>query len=116
MQRPSPKPPSTHCKKGHRTVAANSYFYVDISGRTRRKCKPCTLLNLEKHRRVSGIKARKMRKKPRAPEGELTLEGTEMMRANRIAHLIDKKWKASTSWERADVQAEIDALRTKDPA
>ena len=107
---------STHCNRGHEWTDKNSYVYVDAAGHTRRKCKQCTLLHLKKHRRAAGIKPRKFKAQPRTPEGDLTVEATEIMRANRIAVLIDKKWRASTSWERADVQAEIDALKHKDSA
>jgi len=112
------KPRPTHCNSGHEWTDKNSYVYVDAGGYTRRKCRQCTLLHLKKHRRAAGIKQRKLKVKvpSRTPEGDLTLEATEIVRANRIAVLIDKKWRASTSWERADVQAEIDALKHKDSA
>jgi hypothetical protein len=37
----------------------------------------------------------------------------EVVRAQRVLHLMDEKWRASTVWERQEKQDEIDALTNK---
>lgn len=38
----------------------------------------------------------------------------EVIRAQRVLHLMDLKWQASTVWERDDIQAQIDTLTNKE--
>lgn len=86
------------CTKGHAWTPGNTYFYRDYANKTRRKCKACTLAREARNRRN--------RRVAKIPDNK-NRDARESMRVNRIAHLIDLMWQASTPWERADLRAEI---------
>ena len=104
------KPEATHCVHGHKWTPENTYSYLGPNGQKRRKCKQCVMNRDNKRRDRSHIH----RKRKVRPKDAKDNDATECMRVNRIAHLIDLLWQASTPWQREDLQAEIRALRPRD--
>ncbi len=98
----------THCTHGHEWTDSNTYLYLDAKGKTRRKCRACTLRNLGKKRRVIGT----LKTTFAAPVPRTAREDSmESIRVNRLTHLQEELENETRAWMRADLQAEIDKLR-----
>lgn len=88
----------THCIRGHAYAEFGKYR----SGRECRECKRIANAQLAKERGQKVIE-------PWSRQQNDPKE--ETVRSNRIMGLIDKLNRASMSWEREDIQAQINALR-----
>tara|TARA_R110002110_G_scaffold158976_4_gene356633 strand:+ start:9012 stop:9305 length:294 start_codon:yes stop_codon:yes gene_type:complete len=91
------------CARGHLKVPRNTYTYIDTYGKTRRKCKPCTLMRLQTIR-----EARVARKAPPPPERNEMLKCT---RVNQLVDLHEKLEREPRAWLRVAIQAELDKLQ-----
>jgi hypothetical protein len=91
----------THCKNGHPRPA-------DTSESRTFNCQTCKELRYKRHAEKTA--------KPWTSDREHVNENghEEILRAQRVLHLTDCKWQASTVWERNDIQAQIDALTNKE--
>jgi L-rhamnose mutarotase len=91
----------THCKNGHPRPADA------LESRTF-DCPTCKELRYKRYAEKHA--------KPWTEDREHVNENgyEEAIRAQRVIHLMDCKWQASTVWERNDIQAKIDALTNKE--
>jgi hypothetical protein len=94
------------CARGHLKVQKNTYTYIDTYGKTRRKCKPCTLLRLQTIREARP--ARKAAAPPPPPERNEMLKCT---RVNQLVDLHEKLEREPRAWLRVAIQAELDKLQ-----
>lgn len=100
-------PADTHCKHGHEWTDSNTYLYLDVKGRTRRKCRACTLRRLGKQRAIGKLRVAFAAPAPRT----LRDDSIESIRVNRLTHLQEELENETRAWMRADIQTEIDKLR-----
>ena len=91
----------THCNNGHIKPPLPT-------AESRNECLTCKAIRSKEHNRRHA--------KPwTADRTQANDNGhEEILRAQRVLHLTDCKWQASTVWERNDIQAQIDALTTKE--
>lgn len=91
---------ATHCNAGHDLKVVGVYSYTPKNGREFWQCKEC------KNARLRAMRAKaRVSRQPR--HVELIEDG---IRANRMMDLVDRKWRASTWWERDEIQRQIDEM------
>jgi hypothetical protein len=101
--------PATHCKHGHEWTDDNTYLYLDGKGKSRRKCRACTLRNLGKRKAIGRLRKTMVAPAPRSARDD----SLECLRVNRLTHLQEELERETRVWMRADIEAEIRALKAK---
>jgi len=100
---------ATHCKHGHEWTDDNTYLYLDGKGKTRRKCRACTLRNLGKRKAIGRLRKAMAAPAPRSVRDD----ALECFRVNRLTHLQEELERETRVWMRADIEAEIARLQAK---
>ncbi|QDP57830.1 MAG: hypothetical protein Unbinned2819contig1000_13 [Prokaryotic dsDNA virus sp.] len=98
----------THCKHGHEWTDANTYLYLDGKGKTRRKCRACTLRRLGDNRANLG-RIRKVFKVALPPSPRDASQ--ECIRVNRLTALQEQLERETRTWMRPEIKAQIEELK-----
>ena len=108
----------THCRKGHVLAEVGTYLRKDLDSLGRPKERVCCA-ECKRITQKTQTNRRSRERRARDPDyvpsrrGPQTQGPDEQARATKVLLLMDDHWRASTVWEREDIQNEIDSLKAK---